>query len=58
MSNEQIDVKGRVRKLISKLNEEERKLLVEVLKLENQNLHLKQPSLKQPILKKVRELLK
>jgi hypothetical protein len=52
------EVKEQVRRAMSKLDPVEMELLKAVLRIEHDNLHLKQPSLKGEILQKVREIVK
>ena len=52
------DVNAKIRELLLDLPESERRLLNRVLKLEYENLHLKQPRMKDEILQAVREIVK
>lgn len=58
MSDIQQDSKDKILKILTELSEPERKLLSQVLKLEQENLHLKAPRLKADILRFVREVIK
>ena len=58
MSDIQQSSKEQIRKILTELSEPERKLLSQILKVEQENLHLERPRVKARILRLVREGIK
>jgi hypothetical protein len=52
------DVKDKIRELLMSLEDDERRLLSRVLKIESDNLHLAKPRVKEDLIKAVKETIK
>ena len=58
MSESKSAVRERMRQVLLTLTEQERKLLTEVLRIEKDYLHQKQPQLRDELLRAVRQTIK
>lgn len=58
MSSSSTDTQEKIREVLLRLSKRERVLLSRVVRLERENLHIRQPSLKAPLLDAVKDTIK